>query len=516
MTPQLPPGFVLDETPALPPGFVLDSAKPQPARPKWSDLPGNIPGSAKNFAGGIYEAVTSPLQTLKGLGDVAAGSLRNAMPAPIRSAIDSIDPNPAAGQAASGMASAVGQHYKDRYGSLEGARNALITDPVGVAGDVSTLLGAGGGLASAAGATKTANALSQASKFTNPLSAVAPVVKSAAKVAGAVAKPVLGLTTGIGSENVAQAFRAGKTGNAAFMDNLRGNVPASDVLESARTALQNMRMQKSADYKAGIGTTAADTTRLNFAPIDQALADVVGSLKEGNRWKIGPDELRKVKEVEQVVREWRVDPKSHTPIGLDALKQRLDAIYPDSPKQSQAQRTITAVRNAVKDNIVAQSPEYAKTMAAYEEAMSLEKQITAALSLGKKTADDTALRKLQSLSRNNANANYGYRVDLARALETQGGQSLMPSIAGQAMNSWTPRSLSGQGGGLMTMGAAAMAGNPLVLGALPFQSPRAVGLGAYGLGRVGAGVNRVGNVLSADDLAALGLTANQLSNLQDR
>jgi hypothetical protein len=519
MTPKLPPGFELDAAPALPPGFVLDGAAPaqqKPARPQWSDLPGNIHSSAAKFAGGIYDTVTSPVQTIKGLADVAAGSLRNAMPQGLRSAIDRMDPNPEAGQRASDSASAVGQFYKDRYGSMEGARNALITDPVGVAGDASMLLGVGGGLASAAGAGRTGNALMQASKFTNPLSVVAPIVKGTAKAVGAVAKPVLGMTTGTGSENVAQAFKAGKTGDAAFIDNLRGNVPASDVLESARTALQNMRSQKSADYKAGIGTTAADTTRLNFAPIDQALADVVGSLKEGNRWKIGPDELRKVKEIEQVVREWRVDPKSHTPIGLDALKQRLDAIYPDSPKQSQAQRTITAVRNAVKDNIVAQSPEYAKTMAAYEEAMSLEKQITAALSLGKKTADDTALRKLQSLSRNNANANYGYRADLARALETQGGQSLMPSIAGQALNSWTPRSLSGQGAGLATLGGAAVASNPAVLGLLPFQSPRAVGLGAYGLGRTAGGMNRLGSVVSADDLAAMGLTANQLNILQGK
>ena len=345
---------------------------------------------------------------------------------------------------------------------------------------------------------------------------VAPVVRGTVKATGAVAKPVLGLTTGIGSENVAQAFKAGKTSDAAFIDNLRGDVSTTDVLERARSALQNMRAQKSSEYRAGIGTTAADTTRLNFAPIDQALADVVDTLKEGKRWKIGPEELRKVKEVENVVREWRIDANSHTPIGLDALKQRLDAIYPDSPKQSQAQRTITTVRNAVKDNIVAQSPDYAKTMSAYEDAMSLEKEIERALSLNKKASDDTALRKLQSLSRNNANTNYGYRVDLARALESQGGQSLMPSIAGQSMNSWLPRSLSGQGAGLATVGAAAIATNPLYLGALSFQSPRAVGLGAYGLGRVGAGVNKVGNVLSADDLAALGLTANQLSNLQGR
>jgi hypothetical protein len=52
--------------------------------------------------------------------------------------------------------------------------------------------------------------------------------------------------------------------------------------------------------------------------------------------------------------EWKKDSTLHTAEGLDALKQRLDALYPESPMQRQAQRAITSVRNAVKDTIVSQ------------------------------------------------------------------------------------------------------------------------------------------------------------------
>ena len=53
-----------------------------PKKRSWMDVPGealsNIPSSAKTMATGLYQAVTSPVQTVSGLMDVAAGSLQNA------------------------------------------------------------------------------------------------------------------------------------------------------------------------------------------------------------------------------------------------------------------------------------------------------------------------------------------------------------------------------------------------------------------------------------------------------
>lgn len=495
----------------------MKGATTEAKRPKWSDLPGNIPGSAKNFAGGIYEAVTSPLQTLKGLGDVAAGSLRNAMPAPIRSAIDSIDPNPAAGQAASGMASAVGQHYKDRYGSLEGARNALIADPVGVAGDVSTVFGAGGGLASAAGASKTANALAQASKFTNPLSAVAPVVSGTIKATGAVAKPVLGLATGTSAETVAQAFKAGKGGTKDFMQNLRGDVPMTDVLDRMKAGVQKMGQQKMAEYRSNMAAVTADNTVLDFAGIDKAISEA-GNMATFKGQVKNQKAASAVQQMADEVAEWkRLDPKEfHTPEGLDALKQKIAGTLEGIPFEEKTARAAAGkIHAAIKSEIAKQAPVYSNTMKSYADASEQISEIERALSLGDKASKDTAMRKLQSLTRNNASTNYGNRLDMAKAVERQGGVDVQGALAGQAMNTWTPRSLSGQGAGLATMGGIA-AGNPALLGLLPLQSPRAVGLGAYGLGRVGAGANKAARAITADDLAALGLAANQLNNLQGR
>jgi hypothetical protein len=310
----------------------------------------------------------------------------------------------------------------------------------------------------------------------------------------------LGMTTGAGEEAIGQAFQAGKTGNQTFLQNLKGEVPTADVLDQAKQALSNIRANRMAGYKEGIKTTMPSQElvvgkplptpmkRLDFAPITDKLDETIQSLKvetpTTSKFKIGKEELTKVRELESIVGEWKKDATLHTTEGLDALKQRLDALYPQSPMQRQAQRAITAVRNSVKDTIVSQDKNYAKTMKAYEESLGLEREIERALSLGDRASADTAIRKLQSLTRNNANTNFAYRKELADALKVQGGADLMPALSGQALSSWTPRGLAGQGTALGIGATGALAVNPSAVALLPLTSPRTVGLGAYGAGKL--------------------------------
>jgi hypothetical protein len=310
----------------------------------------------------------------------------------------------------------------------------------------------------------------------------------------------LGMTTGAGEEAIGQAFQAGKTGNQTFLQNLKGEVPTAEVLDQAKQALSNIRANRMAGYKEGIKSTMPNQEiivgqalptpmkRLNFGPITDKLDETIQSLKvetpTTSKFKIGKEELSKVKELESIVGEWKKDATLHTAEGLDALKQRLDALYPESPMQRQAQRAITSVRNTVKDTIVSQDKNYAKTMKAYEESLTMEREIERALSLGDRASADTAIRKLQSLTRNNANTSFAYRKELADALKTQGGADLMPALSGQALSSWTPRGLAGQGTALGIGATGALTVNPGAAALLPLTSPRTVGLGAYGMGKM--------------------------------
>lgn len=483
----LPPGFELvtdqQNQPKLPEGFVMDTDAKKPL--SFADVPGqalrNFPSSAGNFFGGIAQAVMHPIDTVSALVDVGAGALKNITPKPIADFIDRFDANPEVANRAVNAANAMGGYFKERYGSVDGIKTALAKDPVGVAADLSTIFSGGAAIAPRSGGI--AAGLKTAANVTNPMTGLIEGLKAIGPTSGLVATQGLGMATGVGAENIATAFKAGKEGTTAFMENITGRVAKTDVLDQARQALANMRATRSSEYKTNIASTAADTTLLNFNDIDAALQKVTASLQQGGHSKIGTAERTKVDEVSSIIKEWRDDPASHTASGLDALKQRLDAVYPESPVHNQAQRVITTVRNSVKDTIVKQSPQYASTMKAYEEAIRLEKEIERALSLGQKASADTALRKLTSLGRNNVNTNYGYRLDLAKALEQGGNADLMPAIAGQTMSSFTPRGLTGQLGAPATVGAALM-GNPAMAMALPFMSPRLVGEGTYRAGQL--------------------------------
>lgn len=471
---------------------------------------GNIPKSAAHFATGMWDAVTHPIDTARGVFDLGAGALRNAMPDAVRSTIDQYDSSPEAGERASAAVSTVGQSIKQSYGSMEGFKRKLADDPVGVAGDASTLFTGGAAFAPKAGLI--GRSLNAAATYTNPITAATGAVSLASKAVPHMS----GLLTGLGSESVSQSFKAGESGKSAYWDNLKGDVSQKVVLKQAEDALSNMRAERQAKYKTDIASTNADKKPLDFAPITQGMNRVLDSLEvEGisgisGKSSIGKAERATITELENIVDEWRRDPNVHNASGLDGLKRRIDALYPESPAHKNAQRAVSNMRGVVKDEIVKQHPEYAKTMKAYEEALSLENDIRQALSLGGKSSD-TAIRKLLSVTRNNANANYGYRAELLDALETHGGRDLMPALAGQQASSWTPRGIVGNAGAVGTMGYALAHLNPYALGALLPQSPKLTGAIGYGLGKGSRFVKDVGrhSPVSAEDAKRLALLMSQ-------
>jgi hypothetical protein len=321
----------------------------------------------------------------------------------------------------------------------------------------------------------------------------APILSEGASLMGSLLRKGLGMATGAGEESIAQAYKAGKEGGEDFMKNLQGDVSATEVLAKAKQALSNMRATRMDEYRTGIESTKNMPIFYKFDPIEKELTKQLDTLTVKNLGKeaslIGDTERAKVGELQNVIKEWKKSPELWTAEGLDALKRRLDAIYPENLPQ--AGRVIQNVRDKVYNHIVELDPKYAKTMANYEQAIKLEREIERALSLGKDKAADTAIRKLQSVTRNNAQTNFGYRKELIDALRNQGGIDLMPSLAGQSLSSWTPRGIVGQGADVAALGGAlyniANGDAEGVLGSIPLMaltSPKLMGLGAYGAGKL--------------------------------
>jgi hypothetical protein len=449
----------------------------------------NAPQSALNFAKGLYESITNPKQTLSSISDLMQAGLSKVIPESM------IDPN---AQPAIGRGKVAGQamaeHFKERYGSAEGFKQALAKDPIGVASDISTVLSMGsggmGGLAKVAeigGATKVApvlraseKILETGAKYTNPLTAVTSTL-------GKGGQHLLGLSTGTGSENIANAAKAGFQGDRTFVENLRGEVPMSKALDDAKYNLNVMRQNRNNAYRSGMVDISNDKSILSFDDIDKAIAK---AKKEVVRGTIVKDEkaFEHLNKIEEKINEFRNAPPDlhHTPEGLDDLKQAIGNINQTLPFElKNTNRVASDVYNAVKDTITKQAPKYSEVMSDYAQSSDQLSQIEKGLSLGQRASVDTALRKLQSLTRNNVNTNYGNRLDLAKQLETEGGRPFISALSGQALSSPVARGLAGGVEGAAILGALANPTSPYTLAAIPFQTPRLVGEGLYAGGRVG-------------------------------
>ncbi len=320
-------------------------------------------------------------------------------------------------------------------------------------------------------------------------------------------KNALGASTGTSAETMSAAYNAGKNRQDAFLKNMRGEAGFDDVVQSAKDGLSNMRSARAADYRSGMVDISADKAVLDFAPIEQALSNVqsTGSFKGV---AINKNASGIVDELSGEIARWKaLDPKEyHTPEGLDALKKSIGDIRDATQFGTPARRAADAVYNGVKGEITKQAPTYSKVMGDYSRASDELEEITKALSLGDKTSKDTAVRKLQSLMRNNAQTSYGNRLSLAQQLEQKGGVELTPAIAGQAMNSIMPRGMSGA---IQKAGGAALAGagffNPALLAPLafaPLASPRLMGEAAYKAGLLSSKAGAAGKAASTGLLGA--------------
>lgn len=437
----------------------------------------NFPSSFANLIGNIYQAVTNPLETAKSVLDVGAGALQNALPEKFVQFVGE-------DKQSREMARKVGQFYADRYGTGEALKRAVAEDPAGVLADLSTVLTGG----AAAAPRAVAQPLARVASTIDPLAAT---VKGTGAITGAVGKniltPYLGASTGAGREAIQQAFEAGQKGGKAaeqFRANITGRADPSEILDIAKSNLDELNRLKQEEYRSGMVNIKNDKSILEFTDIDKSL-DNAAKKVTFNKQIVNKSAAEKIGEARGLVDNWKnLDPATyHTPEGLDALKKQIGDVLEGIPfEQKVARSSVGDIYNSVKSTIQKQAPAYANTMKAYTEASDQIREVEKALSLGKKASIDTAVRKLQSLMRDNVQTNYGQRVKLAKELETIGGQQFMPGIAGQALSSIAPRGISGALSLPTGLGGYALGGIPGAIASTALASPRIVGETAYGLG----------------------------------
>lgn len=319
-----------------------------------SDVPGealaNVVPSAGKFFGGLYEAVTSPVQTTKALLDVGAGALRNTLPGSVVNFIDQFDSNPEAAQRASAIAKSVGGMYKDRYGDYESIKRTFAEDPVGAASDLSALL-SGGATVAGKVAPAAAKALSKAATFTNP---VAPLTTAAEYGLGMAAKGV---------------------GNAVdLMQGQRPVVRAGTIVRNALTeegrAPQNLLAAQMAMQNAPAGATVRQALSDVMSPQAQYLGEMVQS-------RTAPGAALATKQAQQEGRIARLE--AVTPDEIAARQERTifsGPIYKAATSPTTPVATAPLIQNI--DSLLASNPGNAKLVSALNQVKSgLEASTTA-------------------------------------------------------------------------------------------------------------------------------------------
>lgn len=349
-----------------------------------------------------------------------------------------------------------------------------------------------------------------------------------------------GLTTTQG----AKPYIDGLKGSPAYRDAMRGNEDQMAILQKAKDAFEQVKVDRRVAYQNDLDTIMnQEGTQIEKQPLLDKINGIVKDFgitkndkgryvftKDSNvdfqaRSPIRrllqqidefggansqlPPELQALKGTASLKRNPElsglVDAETAnnalTPKQADNLKQLIDDFY--SPNKNSRVIT-TRLRGAVKDAIVEKVPQYEDMMKGYKEASQAISEIDQALSLGKGKNIDTALRKMQTMTR----PINDYRMSQAERLGNLTDTNLSDSLSGLAVNPVMPRGFFGRAMAGSPFALSFIAHNPAGLAATPLFSPRVMGELSYLLGNVGRGMGKSG--LTPEILSKILMLRNQL------
>jgi hypothetical protein len=348
------------------------------------------------------------------------------------------------------------------------------------------------------------------SGLVNALSAGAkPVINAlrgpVSSAGGQIANVIGEYGTHTGGETVRDMARAGLEGGekkAQAIRFLNGDAPLEEIVANARTGLAGLKKADSAAYTTAMAPLLADTTVLDYQPIVNAVRGVTNSGINVHGHVENPSSVMMANKLAPIFKEWSGQPyvqnaipqpaypasQAHTLAGLDSLKKRVYQEYKKAPIGSPERDVGKQAYKAVRGTLGEQVPAYGDVMEMSQNAIKRRKGLEKELSLTENAHDGTTLRKVLSIPRNNANTNYGNRVEMAKLLEENGANNLMTQLNAAALNSYKPRGLGGLTG-TGTVGGLAFAltgGNPAVAATtaalLAAQSPKLMGKAAMATG----------------------------------
>jgi len=471
--------------------------------------------SAKREAMALWDAVSSPIETAKTVGQLGYGILQNTLPDEVVQLIGEDEESQQ-------LASAVGEYFADRYGGMENIKRTIATDSAGFMADLAGVLSGGATIAAKvvataakagrgaklatvpAGLEKAAKYAARIDPITLGLAGLGKVAKVGNKklIAPAVAT-TLSFTSGTGREAVSQAYKAGKEGGDAvkrFRDSLTGKADPTEVVANARFNLDILYKQRRRNYLEG---------KANLKDINLSLSPVRAKLTElQNLRTTNASTIEAAGKAAEILQ--RAEKQGYKSLAdFDELKRTLNSEAMNYT--GEARSAISEMADLVRKSIDDVDPNYGKVMKSYENASKIIQEIEKALSLKDTKTAEVALKKLLTSMRDGVSTNYGQRLNLAQELEgVTGGKKFMSQLAGQELSSVVPRGLQGRvTSALATGGAAYGVGvgmlSPSSLLPLALASPRFVGEASQLAGRTARRVQQAAQVLPSATPSYLGM-----------
>ena len=323
-----------------------------------------------------------------------------------------------------------------------------------------------------------------------------PIVKEGIKQVGNVVVEGLGQTSGAGSETLKRGFDAGKRNSQIYKNAMRGQSGVYDVVDDVDKAVRTMERNASAKYKAMLPDNGA-TLKLPETEFKTALKKATDSIS-GVTAGVDDTAQDAINKVHKLAQNMKVAGGMTFNNTLEAKKAIDGIIEPLARKgEKNAVRLLTPIKNALNNTLESAVPEYNGARAAFRADSRLIDSIKSALTSQDPT---TELRKLQGITRQSVAAAQGGKQELGRVLDNISGGKILDAVAGGQVQQWMPRDPLRAFGA----GAALLSGkvNPVGLATVPAFSPRLLGEGAFGLGRLATAIENTASKLPQSTIPA--------------
>lgn len=486
-----------------------------------------LPKSTFNVAKDIYQAVTSPIETGKALGQLGSGAFSK-----LQGAIG-VSQDPEEKKRTEALLDAFVSDYASKYSSPEEFRRAFAKDPAPILSDLSLLITGGtsaaaraAGLAGkttgmAGAAAKALEKTGQAAQFIDPL--YSSVRVAALPVAGAakMLPYAESFLSGASAESLKDAGKVARYGTPEQREIFRsyqtGASRPIEMVESFKDALYKAFDEKNSNFFNSHSATfgGAGVPATNYASrIDPAINNALKIAYSvdpvsGHTIQINSSAAKALSDIVNKVNEFKSAPAGsmHSTLeGAHKLKMAVDDIASAYQKGTPERKAVDMVRDAVLKTITDDpkiGKQYASTMKAYQEASDQLRAIISEFGIGSGKNQYAALKKILKIK--DSETKRSLLAELSKH-----NPNLPYMIAGTELSSLFPHGVRGAILGTTGLGAGmagAAAGFPVAVAGLAAHSPRVLGTLNYAAGRVGAGA--AGAASPAGRAALYGATAPQ-------